>query len=348
MPHTLRRLSTTPSTKPPQIGHHHGTLAAPLVRGSIAFYTSFFRRKASLTWPEACTFATQFTPFLTAHFPAYLEEMRGLAAGAGTDLASVLALNVRTEIGYGLATDGCTAFGWKSASGSFLAQNWDWEAEQSANIISLHISKQGCPAMHFMSEAGIIGKIGMNAAGVGVTLNAIAARGVDVNRLPCHLALRTVLECHSREEAVGKLLERGVASSCHIQIADKHTGGVGLENTSSDTVLMTQDDRGIIAHSNHFVFPHKEKCANKALPDSVERLDRIRELLGESMEDPSVDGLKGLLKDERGYPTAICRATTAQSSLATLFSTVMDLGEGYAVVKMGRPTEGGMEIELRP
>lgn len=283
--------------------------------------------------------------------------MRGLSAGAGVEFPSILALNVRTEIGYGLATDGCTAFGWKvptspssssfSSSGkptstpSFLAQNWDWESAQAPNIISLHITKPNTPAMHFMTEAGIIGKIGLNSQGVGVTLNAIAARGVDVNKLPCHLALRTVLECTSREEAVRVLTERGVASSCHVQIADAATGGVGLENTSVDTVMMEQDNRGMIAHSNHFVFQHKEECANKALPDSVERLVRIRELLGNSMEEPSMEGLKGLLRDEKGYPTAICRARTEESSLATLFSVVMDLGEGYGVVKMGRPTEGG-------
>ena len=293
---------------------------------------------------------------LTQHYPSYIEEMRGLADGSRTDFASILALNARTEIGYGLATDGCTAFGWNSKSNapdsdhslSFLAQNWDWEAEQSANIISLHITKTGVPAMHFMTEAGIIGKIGLNASGVGVTLNAIAARGVDVNRLPCHLALRTVLESPSREDAVRQLTERGIASSCHIQIADR-TGGVGMENTAFDTVFMKQDNAGLICHSNHFVMQHSEECANKALPDSVDRLQRIQELLHETVKQgTNMEDLQALLKDEKGYPTAICRAPTKESSLKTLFSVVMDLREGYAVVKMGRPTEGGQEIELRP
>jgi isopenicillin-N N-acyltransferase-like protein len=293
---------------------------------------------------------------LTQHYPSYIEEMRGLADGSGTDFASILALNARTEIGYGLATDGCTAFGWNSksnapdsdSSSSFLAQNWDWEAEQSPNIISLHITKPGVPAMHFMTEAGIIGKIGLNASGVGVTLNAIAARGVDVNRLPCHLALRTVLESPSREDAVRQLTERGIASSCHIQIADR-TGGMGLENTAFDTVFMEQDNAGLICHSNHFVMQHSEECANKALPDSVDRLKRIQELLQKTVkEEPKMEDLQAMLMDEKGYPTAICRAPTKDSSLKTLFSVVMDLREGYAVAKMGRPTEGGQEIELRP
>src|SRR5947209_19922885 len=56
---------------------------------------------------------------------AYIEEMRGLAEGAEVDFESVLALNVRTEIAYGMFNDGCTAFSWREGEESFLAQNWD-------------------------------------------------------------------------------------------------------------------------------------------------------------------------------------------------------------------------------
>jgi isopenicillin-N N-acyltransferase like protein len=305
-------------------------------------------RKSKLTWPEACNFAEQFIPMLETSYPSYIEEMKGLAEGAGVSFSSILALNVRTEIGYGMATDGCTAFAWKTSSASFLAQNWDWETEQSPNIISLHISKPGVPHIAMMTEAGILGKIGLNSAGVGVTLNAIAAKGVDTSRLPCHLALRTVLESTSRAEAVSALMKAGIASSCHIQIADALTGAIGLENTAFDTVKMPQNASGICTHSNHFVVPHSTECANKALPDSTDRLARIQTLLKETMDDPSMEGLRDLLKDEKNYPTAICRAVTEKSSLATLFSIVMDLTERYATVKMGRPTERGQELELRP
>lgn len=61
-------------------------------------------------------------------WPAYLEEMRGIAEGAGVELADVLAFNVRTEIAFGLFSDGCTMLAWHSTqpSGSaFIAQNWD-------------------------------------------------------------------------------------------------------------------------------------------------------------------------------------------------------------------------------
>lgn len=49
----------------------------------------------------------------------------GLAEGAGKELADILALNVRTEINFGLFSDGCTALSWAAQDSSFLAQNWD-------------------------------------------------------------------------------------------------------------------------------------------------------------------------------------------------------------------------------
>ena len=64
-------------------------------------------------------------PYLSVSWPEYLREIEGVANGAGVDFASILALNIRTEVAYGMAADGCTALSWKTANASFIAQNWD-------------------------------------------------------------------------------------------------------------------------------------------------------------------------------------------------------------------------------
>jgi isopenicillin-N N-acyltransferase like protein len=204
-----------------------------------------------------------------------------------------------------------------------------------------------------MTEAGIIGKIGLNACSVGVTLNAIKARGVDFAKLPCHLALRTVLNSTSRAEAVDKLMKVGVASACHITVADAATGGLGLECSSKDIVQMPMSEHGVCTHSNHFVQAHAEGVvgAKMMLADSPFRLGRIRTLIAREMLDAKLgfETIQRLLKDEEGYPTSICRTATEKSSLETLFSVCMDLGEKVGRVKMGRPVDvGGERLELRP
>lgn len=51
--------------------------------------------------------------------------MRGVAEGANKSLADIIVLNVRTEINFGLFSDGCTALSWLHEDASVLAQNWD-------------------------------------------------------------------------------------------------------------------------------------------------------------------------------------------------------------------------------
>ena len=291
--------------------------------------------------------AKQFEPYLQKSWPAYLEEIRGLADGAGVEYETVLALNVRTEIGFGMLNDGCTAFAWKTRSDSFIAQNWDWESQQKGNIVVVKIEQQGKPTIHMMTEAGIIGKIGMNSAGLGVTLNAISARGVSFDKLPCHLALRTALESTSLQEAKMKLNKAGVASACHIQVADAETGSIGFENTAFDQVELEMKG-GINTHSNHLTVARVDIEDKGMLRDSPFRLERARELLEGLGSEPTVDQLKDVLKDEKNAPCAINRSPTEKSTIETLFSIVMDLQKRYASVKMGKPTETGQEFELRP
>ena len=209
-----------------------------------------------------------------------------------------------------------------------------------------------------LTEAGIIGKIGLNSCSVGVTLNAIKGRGVTFAHLPCHLALRTVLNSTSRAAAVHTLTTAGVASACHITIADAATGGMGLECSAADIVQLPMSSQGVCAHSNHFVCGHAEGVTGmNMLADSPVRLERIGKLIANEMQgqgqgqgtEPSFEIIGRLLRDEEGYPGSICRAATEKSSLETLFSVCMDLDKRRAQAKMGRPVDAeGERLELRP
>jgi isopenicillin-N N-acyltransferase-like protein len=69
--------------------------------------------------------AARFGPYLEQTWPAYVEEMQGVAEGAGVPYALILVLNVRSEIAFGIMSDGCTTFSLQTPTASFLAQNWD-------------------------------------------------------------------------------------------------------------------------------------------------------------------------------------------------------------------------------
>ena len=95
-----------------------------------------------MDWPEVCKTAAKFLPSLQDSVPGYVEEIKGVAQGAGVEMESILALNVRTEIAYGMFKDGCTAFSWKDGRKSFLAQNWDVSG-QSESSRNFFLNKKG-------------------------------------------------------------------------------------------------------------------------------------------------------------------------------------------------------------
>jgi len=192
-----------------------------------------------------------------------------------------------------------------------------------------------------ITEAGIIGKIGFNSSGVGCTLNAIKALGVSFTKIPCHLALRTVLSSSSREAAVEMLEKEGVASACHILVADVK-GGVGLECSSEDIVRIEMDGKGRVLHTNHFLKEHKEGVVEDQewWRGSVFRLKREQELVEMvEKEGVSIERIEGIWQDEvEGGGTCICKKK-GDDGIATLFSIVMDLGDRKGRVKVGRPVE---------
>ncbi|EME84749.1 uncharacterized protein MYCFIDRAFT_187638 [Pseudocercospora fijiensis CIRAD86] len=335
---------------PHEIGLTHGHAASKPIARSIAFYTWMFSTTAKLSWPEVRNLASDFEPVIRKKWPEYLEEMSGIAEGAGVALEDIIAINVRTKITFGLyderGSDGCTALSWKTggegAIGSWLAQNWDWNPRQQENLIQLTIEQEGKPTIKMMTEAGLIGKIGINSEGVGVCLNAIKARGMDPTRLPCHLGLRMVLESRSRDEAVAKLEKFGIASACHMLVADGESGGIGLEWSSVEVRKVVQNSKGQVFHSNHWLEKHEGVGQDTNwLEDSGYRVKRIEELCG-LIKDQEVGRdvlFEKVFKDVGNWPGAICRSAEGKSMSATLFNIIMDLKEKKAYVSVGRPVE---------
>lgn len=332
------------SGTPYEIGLQHGTDAKSKVHGSIDFYSKFFGETAGFDWSRAQSTALQFEPTISQKWPAYLSEIQGVADGAGVPLASILAINIRTEIVYGMMredtpTDGCTTLSWITDGDSWLAQNWDWNPRQKRNIISIAITQQGKPTIKMITEAGIIGKIGLNDAGVGCCLNAIRARGMDCTRMPVHLALRTVLESASAKEAESRLREVGVASACSIGIADAEEGGFAVECSYKGFGKVERDGKGRMFHSNHLLIEQKGVVDSRSPQDTLMRVGRIEDLADQIKGEPSFEKLFEVFKDEKGYPASICRVAGGSSTSASLFNIIMELKSRRAWVHLGRATE---------
>jgi len=343
------------SGTPYEIGLIHGTVAKSKIHGSLSCYSALFVETAGLDWSRAKATALQFGPSISSKWPSYLEEMRGIADGAGVSLPSILALNVRTEIaiglmGEGMSMDGCTTLSWHTEKESWLAQNWDWMVEQKSNLVNVTIEQPGKPTIKMITEAGIIGKIGLNENGVGVTLNAVRSKGMDVSRLPVHLGLRMALESRSAKEAETRLRGFGIASASSIGIADAQEGGFALECSYKGFGRVERDNEGKMFHSNHFLVEHEGVVDTRKPTDTLQRITRIEELTGRIKGDLTFEKLLNVFKDEKDYPTSICRAVGGPSWGTSIFNIIMELKSRRALVNLGRPIEPEETfcLEFRP
>ena len=197
---------------PYEIGFAHGEQGREEVLCSIATYKEMFKTYANLGWEEAKHRSRAYIEHISRYDSDLLEEIRGVAAGAGVELEDILALNARSEVilmsGSKMPSDGCTAVAVTPESTqdrhTILAQNWDWKGRQIEAVLVLKIIQQDKPAITMVTEGGIIGKVGFNDAGIGVCLNALGTVGNPYG-LPLHIVLRGILDSRKLSDAIQKI-----------------------------------------------------------------------------------------------------------------------------------------------
>lgn len=209
--------------------------------------------------------------------------------------------------------------------------------------------------LSFVTEAGLIGKIGLSSAGTGVCFNAISLRGISPNKLPAHLALRMALEAPSAAAAADRIESLGVASACYILVGDEKIA-IGMECTSSTIKRQPIEHfsgksiNEAIWHTNHLVLEHGPHASHNPLwKDSFPRYSRAKQLLSalESDTDAVKSSFAKAFEDEEGFPASICRKVAdGVTDSETLFNIVMNLRDKTAKVKVGRPTEIEESFEI--
>ena len=114
-------------------------------------------------------------------------ELQGSANGAGVDVRELLAVNARTELTSGRHE--CSVIG----AGDVLAQNWDWHPDLQESTV-LWIVRENGGWFATLTEAGMLAKIGMNDAGLGVCLNLLrCSTDGGLDGTPIHLLMRRTL-----------------------------------------------------------------------------------------------------------------------------------------------------------
>jgi isopenicillin-N N-acyltransferase-like protein len=348
-------------------GRQYGVQARARVHLSVQAYERVFAHYAGWDWPKARRVAAGFEAPIGGFRPAYLEELRGIADGAGLDLADVLAINVRTEVMYAAearraplaARQGpaeCSAFAIVAPPGpspgvTLVGQNWDWRLHSAQTLVVLEARQDDGPDFVTVVEAGLLAKAGMNAAGLALVTNALVSDADNgAPGLPYHVLLRALLDCGTVTEALS-VLQSGVrSSSANYLIAHSSGAALDVEAAPGDftRLYLLRPEQGVLLHTNHFLSPriHPVDLSLWSMPSSAVRLQRlgagVRAVSGPGgTRRVTLDDLRALLADHADYPHSICAhpdpAAHPCEQSATIASLLMDLDAGQMWVAVGNP-----------
>ncbi len=289
-----------------EMGYQHGAQAAGLVQR----YLLWIERLTGESRDVLCRNAMDFWPLIQALSPAFAEEVKGLAAGAGISLEEAVLCQARAEAAQ-KPVGACTAFALTrtaTADGKTLAgQNQDLEAEYADVAILLRVKPDdGRPRALMFTFAGQLGYAGMNGHGVAHFANALYGFTWRLG-LPHYPLKRLILEQRTAEDCVALLARNRTCSAANVLLCDGQ-GRIGSVEVRPEGIARLRDTHpDACLHTNHYLAPAFAGHESGFLPDSCPRLDRIRVLVRENWGAITVDTIKRILADHDNDPGGICR-----------------------------------------
>jgi isopenicillin-N N-acyltransferase-like protein len=328
-----------------EIGFQHGKHLATQIHRNIEFYKSMFLN--NLGDESAILNAAEvFKENIRNYNPDYILEIDHIALGAEVrEPLWLYAINARTELSLMSGMNECNAI--VCPKHNLLAQTWDWAQKLEGNFVIMRISFPDGHQILQLTEAGMIGKIGINNQGLGVTLNYLYDENTSFYTVPIHILLRCVLECRTLKEA--KIAARkscnGKASNLIIAQSGK---AINIEFAGNLIHFFDVDDVEYV-HTNHFLHAKPPKIVvEESYINSVTRRRTALEKL-ELLQMSTPQAVTEVLSDRTNGKNAILASYKPDpiemlGDYGTLATIVMDLNDRTMMLREGNPANQSFTI----
>src|SRR5699024_3017066 len=150
-----------------------------------------------LTWEGAQIQSRKYLPFAQERYPQYVEELLGIAEGAGASFDDIVVLNAMeavtmdalhlTKCTSMAVNDDCTADGHV-----LVAHNEDWLPEDEQDVFLVHAMPDDEPPFLAMTYGGLLPNIGFNAVGIAQCCDSVYPTDSRIG-VPRLVASRAVL-----------------------------------------------------------------------------------------------------------------------------------------------------------
>jgi len=277
--------------------------------------------------------------------PHLWEEVQGIAEGAEQHVDNILGLQlIDEEWVFGLhrnldkPTAKCTAFGVSMTNNnpSYAGQNMDIPSWVEGYQVLLRVTPTAtAPEALVFSIAGSIGLNGVNAAGLGVTCNALPQLSHSSDGLPVLFIIRSILEKRTIDEAERFLSEIPHASGQNYILSSRHEMRCFECSASRVDRYAPQYLQGRVFHTNHvLVNPDRSVVAAQvdSKPNSSRaRLDSIETRLGNASRTVTLEDAKAALSAHDDPANSVSRVINPHNSTSsigyTAGSSIYELGD---------------------
>ncbi len=323
---------------PEEIGFQHGRMLSDQIHRNIRFYKSIFQSNL-LEESKVLELAKSFKRQINDFNPNYIIEIDHIAEGAEVSESLWLyALNSRTELALTVYTNECTAVVFPRPN--LIGQTWDWAQHLESNSVIMEIEFPSGHRILQLTEAGIIGKIGLNNKGLGITLNLLRTVNLKLTGVPIHIVMRGVLESTNLEEAKDVIRRSGHGKASNIIMAQAGQA-VNVEFAGDQTFYYKIKDL-VYVHTNHSLHALKPvQIVDISYDDSFSRYTTAVKLL-QRVDDYSAKALISILSDQTNNLNPILAPYEPHSihemgNCGTVATVVMDLENRTMMVRDGNP-----------
>ncbi len=207
---------------------------------------------------------TDFAAAARMHAPDLMEEVKGLAEGAGLDPDLIFAMQlIDEEWAYRVrrkaattSRDKCSSIAVVGGPGlTWLGQNMDLGSYTDGHQALLRIAgEDGSPPTLIFTLAGVIALLGVNAAGVGVCVNSLPQLPSAAHGLPVAFVIRKLLTCRTLAEAATMVQALPHATNQHYLIAEPGAAR-SFEASAAGVTEFRPATADRILHTNHPLTP---------------------------------------------------------------------------------------------
>lgn len=261
----------------------------------------------------------------------YAEEIAGVASASGLESWQIAALNARTEIlsVANTALPGeCSTIAKRAvvdgAVHMFSIQTWDWHVELDDYWHTYEARGFGHTVVG-ITEAGILGKAGINSAGFGTHFNILGHREDSAGGVPVHVLATAILEqCSNIEEAIEMVRQTPISASSAFTMLDE-SAAVSVELSPSGVFAFPLvNDR--VVRTNHFLAeaPRRSEKTELYQPDSDQRMDLIQSRFARYPEPRRSSELLEFLYSDVGQ-APLCAVPDMSKSFGDRWATLATL-----------------------